>query len=137
MKTTLQPGVTLTRRVAVDRDRTIDFMGEDCRVYATPSLVRDIEHACRDLILEHADAGEDSVGTSVSLDHTAATLLGMWADITVTVTAVNGRRVRFEVSGSDPLEPICKGEHERFVVDVAKTAERLKGKSAKVATGAP
>ena len=136
MKTTLNPGVTLTRRVDIDSDRTIDFMGDDCRVYATPCLVRDIEHACRDLILEHADAGEDSVGTSISLAHSAATLLNMWAEITVTVTAVDGRRVRFSVSGTDPLEPICKGEHERFVVDVAKTAERLKGKSAKVAAGA-
>jgi predicted thioesterase len=136
MKTTLNPGVTLSRRVDIDRDRTIDFMGDECRVYATPSLVRDIEHACRDLILEHANRGEDSVGTSISLAHTAATLFGMWADITVTVAAVDGRRVRFSVSGIDPLEPICEGEHERFVVDVAKTAERLKGKSAKVAAGA-
>ena len=136
MKPTLVPGVTLSRRVEIDRDRTIDFMGDDCRVYATPWLVRDIEHTCRDLILEHADAGEDSVGTSVSLDHTAATLFGMWAEITVTVSAVDGRRVRFAVSGTDALEAICKGEHERFVVDVAKTAERLKAKSAKVAAGA-
>ena len=133
MKPTLVPGVSLSRRVEIDRDRTIDFMGDDCRVYATPWLIRDIEHACRDLIMEHADAGEDSVGTSVSIEHTAATLLGMWAEITVTVSAVDGRRVCFEVSGSDPLEPICKGGHERFVVDVTRTAERLKGKSAKVA----
>ncbi|MDH3547613.1 MAG: LysR family transcriptional regulator [Gammaproteobacteria bacterium] len=136
MKTTLNPGVTLSRRVEIDLDRTISFMGDECRVYATPSLVRDIEHACRDLILEHADPGEDSVGTSISLEHSAATLLDMWAKITVTVVVVDGRRVRFSVSGTDPLEPICKGEHERFVVDVAKTAERLKAKSAKVAAGA-
>lgn len=136
MKPTLQPGATLTRRVEIDRDRTIGFMGDECRVYATPSLVHDVEHACRDLILEHADTGEDSVGTSISLEHSAATLLDMWAEITVTVSAVDGRRVRFSVSGSDPLEPICKGEHERFVVDIARTAERLKAKSAKVAVGA-
>ncbi len=135
MKTTLQPGMKLTRRVDVDRDRTIDFMGEACRVYATPSLVSDIEHTCRDLILEHANPGEDSVGTSISLAHTAATLLGMWAEISVTVTVVDGRRVRFAVSATDPLEPIGEGEHERFVVNVAKTAERLKAKSAKLSSG--
>ncbi len=136
MKASLQPGLTLTRRVDIDRDRTIDFMGEECRVYATPSLVHDIEHACRDLISEHADPGEDSVGTSISLDHSAATILGMWAEITVNVTAVDGRRVRFAVSATDPLEPICKGEHERFVVDIARTAERLMAKSAKFTAGA-
>ena len=135
MKESLRPGVSRVNFISIDKDRTIGFMGDDCRVYATPSLVHDIEHACRDLILEHADPGEDSVGTSISLAHTAATLLGMWAEITVTVAAVDGRRVRFAVSGADPLEPICKGEHERFVVDVAKTAERLKAKSAKVAAG--
>ncbi len=135
MKTTLQPDVKLTRRVDIDRDRTIDFMGEECRVYATPCLVRDIEHTCRDLILDHADPGEDSVGTSISLAHTAATLIGMWAEITVTVIAVDGRRVRFAVSATDPLEPIGTGEHERVVVDIAKTAERLRAKGAKVATG--
>ena len=40
-------------------------MGEKARVYATPMLVRDIEIACRELLLEHLDAGEDSVGTRV------------------------------------------------------------------------
>jgi predicted thioesterase len=35
----------------VDRERTIDFMGEKARVYATPMLVRDIEVACRNLLL--------------------------------------------------------------------------------------
>ena len=135
MNTTLQPDVKLTRRVDIDRDRTIDFMGEECRVYATPSLVSDIEHTCRDLILDHADPGEDSVGTSISLAHSAATLLGMWAEITLTVIAVDGRRVRFTVNATDPLEPIGTGEHERVVVDIVRTAERLRAKGAKVATG--
>ena len=52
-----------TRTIVVDEERTISFMGDDCRVYATPSFVRDLEHLSRDLIIEHIDAGEDSVGT--------------------------------------------------------------------------
>ena len=56
-------------------------MGEKARVYATPMLVRDIEIACRDLLLEHLDAGEDSVGTRVELDHLAATLMGMKVEL--------------------------------------------------------
>jgi predicted thioesterase len=49
MKNTLAAGLDSTREFVVDRDRTIDFMGEDARVYATPMLVRDIEVACREL----------------------------------------------------------------------------------------
>ncbi|MCW5637158.1 MAG: LysR family transcriptional regulator, partial [Rubrivivax sp.] len=77
MKPTLQPGLAAEVSFEVDRARTIDFMGEAARVYATPVLVRDIEVACRDLLLAHLDPGEDSVGTRVEIDHLAATLLGM------------------------------------------------------------
>jgi fluoroacetyl-CoA thioesterase len=65
-------------------------MGDDCRVYSTPNLLYDIEMACRDLLLAHIEAGKDSVGTRVELDHVGATLMGMWVEITVTLTEVNG-----------------------------------------------
>jgi predicted thioesterase len=131
MKESCRAGIARTRRITIDRDRTIDFMGEEGRVYATPFLVRDIEATCRDLLLEHANAGEDSVGAHVNLTHTAPTLIGMWVDLSIKIAAVDGRRVRFEVTGRDAIDEICKGEHTRFVVDTAKTIERLKAKAAK------
>ena len=72
MKETLQPGLAAESTIAIDRERTIDFMGEAARVYATPMLVRDIEVTCRKLLLAHLDAGEDSVGTRVEIDHIGA-----------------------------------------------------------------
>jgi fluoroacetyl-CoA thioesterase len=137
MKASLRSGVSLSHRVAVDRERTIGFMGEDGRVYGTPYLVRDIEHTCRDLLLAHGDPGEDSVGMELAVKHLAPTLLGMTAEITVTVTTVEGRKVSFEVSAKDDLEQICTGSHIRFVVDVGKTIERLKAKAAKLAGARP
>ena len=131
MKETLRPGVSRTNKITIDKERTIGFMGEEGRVYSTPNLVRDIEHTCRDLILEHGDAGEDSVGIEVSLRHLAPTLPGMTAEITVTVSAVEGRKVTFDVAAKDNLEAISAGTHSRFVVDKAKTLERLKAKAAK------
>ncbi len=115
----------------VDRERTIDFMGEKARVYATPMLVRDIEIACRELLLKHLDPGEDSVGTRVEFDHMAATLMGMKVELTLTIAEVKGRAVTFDVTGRDSLEPICRGHHQRFVVDVGKTEERLAAKAQK------
>jgi fluoroacetyl-CoA thioesterase len=131
MKPSLQPGASMTRRIAIDRNRTIGFMGEDARVYATPSMILDIEKTCRDLIMEHADAGEDSVGIEVSVKHLAATVPGMSVEIVVKVASVEGRKVLFEVSAKDELEAISTGTHSRFVVDVGKTIERLKAKAAK------
>jgi len=137
MKPSLRPGVAKTRRFTVDAGRTIGFMGEEGRVYATPELVRDFEITCRELIKEHAEAGEDSVGIEVAIKHTAATLLGMEVEVTATVQAVEGRKVTFEVAAKDELEPIGGGTHSRFVVDVAKSHERLKAKAAKRAAARP
>ena len=131
MKANLRSGVSRTSVLTVDRDRSIGFMGEEGRVYGTPSLVRDIEHTCRDLMLEYSDAGEDSVGTEIAIKHLAPTLLGMSVEIKVTVNAVEGRRVSFDVSAKDDIESICSGTHGRFVVDVSKTIERLKAKATK------
>lgn len=128
MKSTLQEGITKTARINVDDARTISFMGDEGRVYATPELVRDIEHTCRDLLLEHIDEGQDSVGTHIEVSHTAATPIGMWVDITVTLNSLDGRAAGFEVSARDQVEQICNGNHSRFIVDVAKTIERLQKK---------
>jgi len=133
VKDSLRPGLSRVNRIEVDRDRTIGFMGEEGRVYGTPYLVRDIEMTCRELILEHADAGEDSVGTDVSIKHLAPTLLGMKVEIAVTVNLVEGRRVVFDISAKDGVEQICTGTHGRFVVDTNKTVQRLKAKAAKLA----
>lgn len=131
MKDTLQAGVSATRPFTIDRERTIDFMGENARVYATPMLVRDLEVTCRELLLEHLDAGEDSVGTRVELDHIGATLMGMQVDISVKLLELNGRAVVFEFEAKDNVETVARGKHARFVVDVAKTAQRLAGKAQK------
>ena len=131
MKASLQPGVARANRITIDRGRTIGFMGEEGRVYATPWMIGDIEYTCRDLILAHADAGEDSVGVEVAVRHLAPTLPGMTVEITARVTAVEGRKVTFEVVAKDELDEIGRGTHTRFVVDVQKTIARLKAKAAK------
>jgi len=131
MSESLQPGLTATRRIDIDRDRTISFMGDECRVYSTPRLLYDIEMACRDLLLLHIEPGKDSVGTRVELDHIAATLMGMWVEITVTLTAVNGGAVAFDFSARDAVEDVARGKHNRFIVNIEKTAQRLKAKLAK------
>jgi fluoroacetyl-CoA thioesterase len=131
MKNGLQAGATFTRRITVDRPRTVDFLGESLRVYATPELVRDFEVTCREFLLGFCDAGEDSVGTGVSVTHAGATLLGMNVDITITVKAVDGRKVSFDLLARDGGEEISRGEHGRFIVEVEKLRARVAAKAAK------
>ncbi len=134
MPASLSIGSTSTTRVTIDRARTIEFMGDEGRVYSTPNLLYDIEMACRDLLLEHSAEGQDSVGTRIELDHIGATLEGMWVDIQISVSEVKGRAVSFDLLVTDPLEKVAMGKHSRFIVDLEQTAARLQAKAAKVAS---
>jgi predicted thioesterase len=94
-------------------------------------MLYDIEFACRDLVKAHLDPGRDTVGTRVELDHVGATLLGMWVEITVTLAKVDGNAVTFDFTVRDAVEEVARGRHNRFVVGVEKTAQRLKAKAAR------
>jgi fluoroacetyl-CoA thioesterase len=131
MKSTLTPGISASKSILVDEGRCIGFMGKEGMVYATPRMVGDVEYACRDFLLGHLDAGEDSVGAHVSIDHLAPTPLGLAVSIAVHVTEVDRRKVVFSFSVKDPLEEVGRGKHVRFVVETAKTRERLAAKRAR------
>jgi fluoroacetyl-CoA thioesterase len=133
MKPSLRPGLSRVNRITIDRERTIGFMGEEARTYATPAMIRDIEYTCRDLIVEHADPGEDSVGMEVAVKHLAPTLMGMTVEIAVHVVAVDGRKVSFEATVKDELDQVGAGTHTRFVVEKAKTFEWRKAEAARLA----
>jgi fluoroacetyl-CoA thioesterase len=133
MKPTLQSGLAAQRAFPVERASTIGFMGEDARVYATPMLVRDIEITCRELLLEHLDAGEDSVGTRVEIEHLAPTLEGGEVTIEAKLVELKGRAATFEVQAFERKEMICRGRHGRFIVNVEQTRQRLLAKKAKAA----
>jgi fluoroacetyl-CoA thioesterase len=125
MKSTLIAGLTFTRTVTVDESRVIGFMGDDCRVYATPRIISDVEYTCRNFLLDHLDPGEDSVGTRVNVEHVGPALLGAVVQIEVKLVAVDGRRIAFEANVKDGNDEVLRGTHERFVVNVEKVRERL------------
>ena len=131
MKTSLKPGIASSKTLVVDEGRCIGFMGKEGMVYATPRMVSDVEYTCRDFLLEHLDAGEDSVGAHVSIDHLAPTPLGLKVDIEIRVSEVDRRKVVFTFSVKDPIEEVGRGTHVRFVVETAKTRERLAAKRAR------
>ncbi|RZI65329.1 thioesterase family protein [Variovorax guangxiensis] len=124
MKNELSAGATTRRDITVDRRRTVDFLGESLRIYATPELVRDVEETCLDFLLGHVDEGENSVGTAIAVKHGGATLLGQSVRIDARVSALDGRSVTFEFSVHEGDKEVAGGTHSRFVVNV----DRLRAK---------
>jgi predicted thioesterase len=130
VKSSLKSGLTASKTVEIDESRCIGFMGKEAAVYATPRMVSDVEYACRDMLLAHLDEGEDSVGAHVSIDHLAPTPMGMKVTLEVKIVEVDRRKVVFDFSVKD-IEEAGRGRHVRYVVETAKTRERLAAKRAK------
>lgn len=114
--------------IKVDRGRTIGFMGEALRVYATPSMVLDIERTCKDFLQTHLDDTENSVGARVEIDHLGATLIDQSVTIDVEIVEIDRRRVVFEASVHDELDKVGQCTHTRFIVDLDRQKARLDAK---------
>ena len=121
MKASLRPGVSRTNRIVVDPARTISFMGEEGRVYAT-HLVRSRYRAHLPRSDPGAHRSRRGLGRHRSRDQAERS----------DPSRHDGRDHGDGDGGRGPkVEPIGGGTHARFVVDVAKTLERVNAKVAK------
>lgn len=128
MKTSLAAGIQRIEHADVDESNTIDFLGDELRVYSTPSMVHDVEYACYRLIGEHLDPGETSLGVHVAVDHLGATPIGHRVQIAVTVQSVEGRKVTLEAEVRDDAEIVGRGTHVRVVAEVERLRSRIASK---------
>jgi len=133
VKESMKAGIGFTAKAEIVKDKTIGFMGEDLRVYATPFMVQDTERSCRDFMLQHLEEGEDSVGARVEIDHLGPTLIGQTVEIEGKVTEVEGPRVLFEVEIRDEIDTVGRVKHTRFVVEKSRQGGRLEKKKARLA----
>ena len=128
----IKPGETYTAETVVNETNLASALGSGLvDVYATPMMVALLELAASECIKPFLAPGQVSVGGHVNVSHTAATPAGMKVTATATVTAVDRRRVDFNVAMRDDAGEIGSGTHTRFIVDkdkfTAKANEKLTG----------
>lgn len=144
MKPTLQPGVSAIHAYLVDRANTVPHLAMDRstfddipEVLATAYMVVMMEGAATKALKPHLDTNEGSVGISVNITHTAATLPGQTVTASAAITAVEGRKITFKVTAHDGLDKIGEGTHiraivpwDRFKAGVAAKAQKAKTSNA-------
>ena len=141
MSPELKPGIRFEWRYTVPPRATVPNLYHDTAfcldmpdVLATGYMVGMMELACVNGIMPYVDwPREQSLGTMVNFSHFAPTPPGMTLRITGEVIEVEGRRVRFRVEAWDDVERICEGEHERFIIDPVRFADKLARKTEKAA----
>lgn len=96
-------------------------------VYATPAMVALMEGAAVLAIAKDLNSGESSVGISISVEHLQATSLNKRVVATATLTAMDGRKLSFNVELHDDNGNLLgRGTHERMIIDVEKFMSKLK-----------
>lgn len=89
-------------------------------VFATPAMCALMEEAACAAVNAHLDAGEGTVGISLNITHDRATAMHDTVTATSKLTAIDGRKLTFEVSAADSKGTIGKGTHERFIINNEK-----------------
>lgn len=113
----IEVGMTATVEAVVTKELTALAAGSGTlEVFATPHMTALMERAAWTLVQPYLDAGKTTVGTKLSVEHTAATPVGMTVRATATVTAVEGKKITFAVTAEDACGGTGRGTHERAVV---------------------
>ncbi|GAA4396711.1 hypothetical protein GCM10023168_00890 [Fodinibacter luteus] len=95
-------------------------------VLGTPRLLAWCEEATCLALTGLLPAGATSVGTSVRLDHLAASSVGHRVTVRAEVTATDGQRLTFRVEATDAVGRVLgRGTVERVVVDTERFLGRL------------
>ncbi len=98
-------------------------------VFSTPNMILLMERAARKVLEPFLEAGEESVGANVQVEHLAGTPLGAEVRGVARVTAVEGRSIQFDIAAFDRLEPIGRGTHRRAIVQTERVAQRIAEKT--------
>ena len=126
MKATLKPGDTGELIWIVDASMVIT-LGGDARatVFSTPNMILLMERAAREALRPVLEDGEESVGIEVNIQHLEGAAMGTTVRGVARVTAVDGRRVSFEVEAWAGKRLIGRGTHSRAVVTLSRLIENL------------
>ncbi|PIE82929.1 MAG: thioesterase [Candidatus Contendobacter odensis] len=127
-ETTVQPGLYTEFQFVVSPDKVVPYLYPESpefqtmpEVFATGFMVELIEWTCIQALKPHLGwPNEQSVGTHVDLGHTASAPSGM---------TVTDRKLTFAMEADDEVEPICRGAHQRFVIEATRFNAKLMQKT--------
>jgi fluoroacetyl-CoA thioesterase len=126
MKNTLKVGATSRFSYKVPAEKTVPHLYPEAyefqhmpRVFATGFMVGLMEWTCLKVLEPHLDEGEGSLGIHIDVSHIAATVPGQTVTVDAECTAVDGRRIAFNVKAHDGMVVAL----ERFVARVNQKAK--------------
>ena len=123
----LEKGISAQSRATVDEAVTAAAMGSgDMPVFATPAMAALMENAAMRAVAPELPDGATTVGAEMNITHIKPSGLGAEIVASAVVTAVEGRKITFNVGARDAEGMIGEGTHVRFIVDRGRFLAKVK-----------
>lgn len=95
-------------------------------VYSTPDMIRLMEIAAFVALQPYCEGDEITVGTSINIEHRAASGIGAHVKAEATLESFDGRFYTLRVTARDDVREIGHGTVGRAVVRVGKFLSKMK-----------
>ncbi len=126
----LTPGLTGHASLLVTEDDTAPHLGSGTiEVLATPMMIALIEAAAVDCVERRLPPGHASLGTQITVSHSAPSPVGARVTATARLVRVDGRTLEFEVEARDTHEVVGSGTHTRVIVEIERFRAKLARKT--------
>jgi putative hydrolase of the HAD superfamily len=126
---TLSVGMSAEKTVAVDSSNTAASIGSGLlAVFATPAMIALMECAAAEAVSPALEEGFSTVGAEISVKHHAATPPGMTARAKAVLTAIDGKKLVFNIEAFDDAGKIGDGTHTRYIIENKKFLARAEAK---------
>jgi fluoroacetyl-CoA thioesterase len=97
-------------------------------VYSTPDMIRLMETAAFVALQPYCEGDEISVGTSIHIQHRAASGIGAHIQAEAVLESFDGRFYTLRVTARDDLQEIGRGTVGRAIVSIGNFVEKMKAK---------
>jgi fluoroacetyl-CoA thioesterase len=97
-------------------------------VYSTPDMIRLMETAAFQALQPYLEGDEITVGTSIHIDHRAASGIGARVKAEAVLESFDGRFYALRVTARDQVREIGRGTVGRAVVRLGTFVEKMKGR---------
>ena len=97
-------------------------------VYSTPDMIRLMETAAFQALQPYCEGDEITVGTSINIQHRAASGIGAYIQAEAALESFDGRFYTLRVTARDDVQEIGRGTVRRAFVSIGKFIEKMKGK---------
>lgn len=119
-------GMTFTSETIVTLSNCAVTMGSgNLEVFATPAMVALMENAAMNAVVSALPQDSTTVGAEIDTTHIKPSAIGARVQATATLTAIEGRKLTFDVEAADEAGTIGRGTHVRFIVDKGRFMAKL------------